>query len=64
MLVLPIPDIDGGAASAGAVAIQTTPTITALLNNTARIDLTSLALEHDPSYAELIEKARHLDRKF
>jgi hypothetical protein len=48
MLVLPIPDIDGGAASAGAVAIQTTPTITALLNNTVRIDVTSLALVHKP----------------
>jgi hypothetical protein len=40
--------IDGGAASAGAVPIQTTPTITALLNNMVRIDLTSLALVHEP----------------
>ena len=42
MFVLPIPDIDGGAAFAGAIPIQTTPAITAVLNTRVRIDFASL----------------------
>ena len=61
MLVLPIPGIDGVAASAGAVPIQTTPTIIALLNNTVRIDLTPLALVHEkPIISRVNRKATRL----
>src|SRR5690242_7171245 len=42
MFVLPIPDIDGGAAFAGAIPIQTKPAITAVLNTRVRIDFASL----------------------
>src|SRR5262245_18753475 len=62
MLVLPIPSIDGGAASAGAVPIQTTPTITALLKNMVRIDLTSLALVHEPIISRVNRKGTRLDQ--
>jgi len=54
MFVLLIPDIDGGAAFAGAIPIQTTPAITAVLNTRVRIDFASLRLS--PSTAELIAK--------
>ena len=45
MFVLPIPEIDGGAAFAGAIPIQTTPAITAVLNTRFRIDFASLTLK-------------------
>ena len=54
------PDTDWGPALAGSMPIQTTPAITAVLNKTARIDLTSLTLWPQSLYAELIEKARRL----
>jgi hypothetical protein len=63
MLVLPIPDIDGGAALAGDVPIQTAPTITALLNN-IRIDVTSTRACAPTHYASLIEKARRAHLRF
>jgi hypothetical protein len=62
MLVLPIPGIDGVAASAGAVPNQTTPTITALFNNTVRIDLTLLALVHEPIISRVKRKRTRPDR--
>jgi hypothetical protein len=45
MFVLSIADIDGGAAFAGAIPIQTTPAITAVLNTRVRIDFASLTLK-------------------
>jgi hypothetical protein len=62
MLVLPIPSIDGVAASAGAVPNQTTPTITALLNNTVRIDLTLFALVLEPIISRVNRKRTRPDR--
>src|SRR6187200_3291870 len=49
MFELPIPDIDGGAAFAGAIPIQTTTAITAVLNTTVRIDFASLTLKPEHS---------------
>jgi len=52
VFVLPIPDTDWGAALAVSMPIQTRPAITAVLNKTVRIDLTSLTLWLQPLYAE------------
>src|SRR5690242_18572184 len=46
MFVSAIPDMDGDAAFAGTIPIQTTPAITAVLNTRVRIDFASLTLKH------------------